>query len=152
MLILRNPGTDGGEVIAEAPDVVSHTVAAGGWVAELRHDFRPGEGLIDFHRGGLVDSGKRDHMKQVIVFSDGAKNPPDLLHLAPGSFLAPELGQDLAPGSHLDGALVEVAAGLDHGPVRTDDRCVRLILIQVPGQPRRPVECVAEAGEVPCGD
>ncbi len=152
MFILWNLGTDGGEAITEAPDVISHQVTAGAWVAELGHDFRQGEGLVNFQRGIPANSGKGHHMTQLSFLGDATQDPPDLLDLGPGGFPAPKLCQDLAPGSHFDGALVEVAAGSDHGPVRTDNRCVRLILIQVSGQPGFPDERVPKTGEVACGD
>ena len=152
VFILRNPGTDCGEAITETPDVISHQVTTGARVAELSHDFRHGEGLVNFHRGIPANPGKGHHMKQLSFLGDATQDPPDLLDLGPARFPASKLSQDLAPGSHLDGALVEVAAGPDHRPVRADNRCVRLSLIQIPGHPRRPDERVAEAGQVPCGD
>ncbi|MCE1205727.1 MAG: hypothetical protein LWW79_14110 [Holophagaceae bacterium] len=152
VFILWNLGTDGGEAITEAPDVISHQVTAGAWVAELGHDFRQGEGLVNFQRGIPANSGKGHHMTQLSFLGDATQDPPDLLDLGPGGFPTPKLSQNFPPGAHLDGPLVEVAACLDHGPVWADDRCVCLILIQVSGQPGFPDERVPKTGEVACGD
>jgi len=99
----------------------------------------------------MIHACKRHHVAEFILLRN-SQDLPDLLCFRPARFTAAKLVQDFAPCPNFDGALIRAASGLDHPPIRADDRSVRYILLEIPRETGCPNELVPVLRKMIRGD